>query len=312
VKNKTVAFCAAAWLAEIEDRYGRATFEMYERLVRLYLIPGIGASPISNLNPQIVKRYLETVTDKGMSRNVRHKVKVTLSLICQREMEQDAPVIYSNPTLGIKFKEKRKSEKKKLPSIIRTAKGVERFLHIAQDTGLIEWANSEMGLNGGLRKGEKIARKWKDFDFEQKFVKVDSRYEQASGTILPGTKNDENAYRLVPMSDDFCTAMEAIRALTPFATPEDFVLCVRRGQTIEPKLLHNLHTKVALKAGEAITDHEMRHTFGAHFIASGGNVRALKDILGHETLAQTDKYTQLSQLVLMTTRNVVRYRKAEK
>lgn len=311
-KLRTVAIAAAEWLKEIEPRYNAATFEMYERLVRLYLVPKLGAAPISSLNPQVVKRFLQTITDSGQSKNTRHKVKVTLSLVCQREMSLEAPIIFANPAAGIKFQEKRQSEKKKLPKIITSPEDVIHFLDTALKLGVNEWVNSALGVLAGLRKSEKIALKWKNVDFRRKYLIVSERLEQASNTILTGTKNDQNSYRLVPMPDELCDILKEAQALTPFPEPSDFVICLKKGKFIPPRIHHNMHVKVAQKSNLDVGDHGLRHTFGAHFIANGGDIRTLKEILGHETLAQTDKYTQLSELVVMKRRNVVSYRKAEK
>ena len=65
----------------------------------------------------------------------------------------------------------------------------------------------------------------------------------------------------------------------------------RLSRTFSVKLLRNLEYLV--NSGSHITPHSLRHSFATHLIRNNANIRAVEEMLGHASLATTEKYTKL-------------------
>jgi integrase/recombinase XerC len=58
------------------------------------------------------------------------------------------------------------------------------------------------------------------------------------------------------------------------------------------------YSRVKMLPGK-VTPHTLRHTFATHMLESGADIRAIQEMLGHESLSTTQKYTHLNMDSLM-------------
>ena len=81
---------------------------------------------------------------------------------------------------------------------------------------------------------------------------------------------------------------------------ENFVFLNRRGSKLSRVMvfliIKELAKKVDLK--KSISPHTFRHSFATHLIEGGANLRAIQEMLGHETIITTEIYTHLDQRFL--------------
>lgn len=130
-------------------------------------------------------------------------------------------------------------------------------------------------LHTGMRSGEIRDLLWRDIDFDSGFI------------IIRDSKNGEP--RHVPMNS---TVVEFFRNY-PRTRGSDFIFTNAAGGGLG-WLQHGFRTALA-RAG--LTDphfHDLRHTFASQWMMAGGELHALKDILGHKTIAMTRRYAHLS------------------
>lgn len=132
-----------------------------------------------------------------------------------------------------------------------------------------------VALHTGMRSGEIRSLQWNDLDFGSGFI------------IIRDSKNGEP--RHVPMDS---TVVDLFRNY-PRTPGSEFVFTNAAGGRIG-WLQHGFRAAL-LRAG--ITDlhfHDLRHTFASQWMMAGGELYALKDILGHKTIAMTQRYAHLS------------------
>lgn len=91
--------------------------------------------------------------------------------------------------------------------------------------------------------------------------------------------------------------------LTPYSTrPEGAALFLNhRGGRLTRRGLHNVVDRSALKAGlvKALSTHKLRHACATHLLEGGADVRLVQELLGHQSLATTQIYTQVTRTKLL-------------
>lgn len=138
----------------------------------------------------------------------------------------------------------------------------------------------------GLRVSELCDLKISQIFYEEGFVRV----------IGKGNKE-----RLIPFAESvkkelnlYCDAMR--KHMDIARGHEDFVFLNRRGKQLTRVMIFTIIKDLAEKAGikKNISPHTFRHSFATHLLEGGANLRAIQDMLGHESILTTEIYTHVS------------------
>ncbi|MGB2274124.1 MAG: site-specific tyrosine recombinase XerD [Flavicella sp.] len=139
----------------------------------------------------------------------------------------------------------------------------------------------------GLRVSELISLKISDLFFEEGFVKV-------SG------KGDKQ--RFVPINTEtqryITTYIDYIRVHdNPQKGHEDTVFLNRRGRGLTRNMIFTIIKNLAIEAGikKKISPHTFRHSFATHLLENGADLRAIQQMLGHESITTTEIYVHLDR-----------------
>jgi integrase/recombinase XerC len=112
--------------------------------------------------------------------------------------------------------------------------------------------------------------------------------------------------RIVPLLSAAHNGVERYAALCPFALTEDAPLFrATRGGAMTPRMAQALMQTLRGRLGlpSSATPHALRHAFATHLLANGGDLRAIQDLLGHESLSTTQRYTSVeAQKILQSYR----------
>jgi integrase/recombinase XerD len=114
--------------------------------------------------------------------------------------------------------------------------------------------------------------------------------------------------RLVPIGSDAIKYIKIykdnIRVHTPIKTGyEDFLFLNRRGSSLSRVMIFLVIKDLAKKAGitKTISPHTFRHSFATHLVEGGADLRAVQEMLGHESITTTEIYTHLDSNFLRST-----------
>ena len=142
----------------------------------------------------------------------------------------------------------------------------------------------------GLRVSELVNLKFSDIFFEEGFLRI----------IGKGNKE-----RLVPVSNtvekEITLYVDHIRRHQLIVKGnEDIVFLNRRGSGLTREMIFTIVKNLALSAGikKTVSPHTFRHSFATHLIEGGANLRAIQEMLGHESITTTEIYTHLDQRFL--------------
>jgi integrase/recombinase XerD len=126
------------------------------------------------------------------------------------------------------------------------------------------------------------------------------------GFIKVTGKGDKE--RLVPIGSDaikFITIYrENIRTHVPIQKgEEDYLFLNRRGSRISRIMIFLILKQLVKQAGIAknISPHTFRHSFATHLVEGGADLRAVQEMLGHQSITTTEIYTHLDREFLRTT-----------
>ena len=123
--------------------------------------------------------------------------------------------------------------------------------------------------------------------------------EEANGVILIRGKGKKQRY--VPLEGAAAEALAAYRearrkVLNETRKKTRRLFINQRGGPLTTRSVRRIVKKIATERGlpPDIHPHTLRHAFGTHMLTEGADLRAIQELLGHERLATTQKYTQLS------------------
>ena len=84
---------------------------------------------------------------------------------------------------------------------------------------------------------------------------------------------------------------------------EDFLFLNRRGKKLTRAMIFHIIKTLTAAAGikKTVSPHTFRHSFATHLVEGGADLRAVQEMLGHESITTTEIYTHLDQQYLRET-----------
>ena len=176
----------------------------------------------------------------------------------------------------------------RLPSFFSEADLQEAKLPIFAMSSVFEMMRDRLIVNlfyhTGMRKSELINLKPEDIDKNRCEIKV------------LGKGNKE---RLIPLSKEVIENIDKylLEKSAQFECLQNpFLLVSNTGLKLDPKTVYNIVKKAvgALPSSDKKSPHVLRHSFATHLLNNGADINAIKELLGHSSLAATQVYTHNS------------------
>jgi integrase/recombinase XerC len=214
-----------------------------------------------------------------LSEEEKESTTINRKIACLRSyfkylMRQD--IIERSPMVKIKVLK----VKKTLPSFV-TEKEIINLLDGVQYQdfrGIRDKLVLELLYGTGMRLSEMINLKVTDINFINNTIKV------------LGKRNKE---RIIPIPGKLKTLIEAYIKIKP---KSEYLVLTDEGEKAYPMLVQRLVKKYlgTYSNTEKKSPHVLRHTYATHLLDKGANLNAIKDLLGHGSLAATQVYTHNS------------------
>ena len=151
--------------------------------------------------------------------------------------------------------------------------------------GACATAMIELFYSSGLRLSELVGLNISAYDTARRMVRVMGK----------GSKE-----RLVPVGSAAAAAIEIFlkRRKRLFGAPQpgDALFVGRSGKRIDRRQVQRLVAEACRRAGvsRGLSPHALRHSFATHLLDRGAELVAIREMLGHESLSTTQKYTHVS------------------
>jgi integrase/recombinase XerC len=146
----------------------------------------------------------------------------------------------------------------------------------------------ELFYSSGIRLSELVGLNIGDIDFIQGLIKVRGK----------GRKE-----RVVPVGDpalkvlrEYLENRKEVSETLSYGGSKDPVFVGKSGTRLSARTVARILDKMVLMSGlkRKISPHVLRHTFATHMMEAGADLRAIQELLGHESLSTTQKYTSVS------------------
>jgi integrase len=167
----------------------------------------------------------------------------------------------------------------------------ERLLKAAQTIDPRSYVIALLGGEAGLRAGEIVALEWADVDVERRQIRV--RHSDWCGEL---TAPKNGRIRFVGMTERLAAAIRQQRHLRSRR-----VLCKDDGTPLTRQGAWSRVRYAAKRAKVPTGVHILRHTFCSHLAMQGAPMRGVQELVGHQSLAMTQRYSHLSPAALDAT-----------
>ncbi len=176
--------------------------------------------------------------------------------------------------------------KEKIPGFLSQKEADELFDNLDKDSYLNrrDYLMVTLFYLTGIRRAEMAAIKISDLDLNK-------------GTLTVIGKG--NKERIVPCGQsllaDFTSYLE-VREVFVGSRPDHLGLLFLnyRGEPVSTRSVNRIVMKYCARLGKNVTPHMLRHSFATHMLENGADILAIKEMLGHSSLATTQKYTHIT------------------
>ena len=268
----------------LEKNYSKHTLIAYHKDLlgfREFALSEFDFSEINNVSYAIIRSWIVKLVDDGVSnRTINRKISSLRTyykfLLKIGDIEVSPlvkhKVLKTTKKLQVPFSEK------EIEDVLEILKGENSFL------GLRNKLIVELFYSTGMRRGELVNLKLNDISDSQKTIKV------------LGKRNKERIIPLLPSALITIASYLGYRKDLSSVKDVDYLLLTEKGTKIYETLVYRVINNYFSKASEKVkkSPHILRHSFATHLLNEGADIKSVKELLGHSSLASTQIYANNS------------------
>lgn len=237
----------------------------------------------------ILKEYLVYVSDLGVTNRTQARCISSIRsffkfLVFDGILSENPTELLEAPKIG-----------RKLPNIL-TIDEIDSILNAVEmykPEGQRNKAIIEMLYSCGLRVSELIGIKLSNINFRQGTIKIEGKGNKER--IIPLSRNAKvEIKKYLKVYRDYLDITDECK---------DILFLNKRGTALSRVMVFNIIKHLAERAGikKNVSPHTFRHSFASHLVSGGADLRAVQDMLGHESILTTEIYTHLDDHYLKDT-----------
>jgi len=227
--------------------------------------------------------------NESSSRNARTQSRVLSGiraffryLLIEGVIDENPSSLIESPKIGLK-----------LPEVLSVAEidQIIETIDLSSPEGHRNKAIIETLYGAGLRVSELVNLRITDIHYDEGYI------------IVTGKGNKQ---RLVPIGSKALREIELYkqrRSTLPVITDKNVLFLNRRGSKLTRVMIFTIIKDLAARAGirKKVSPHTFRHSFATHMIEAGADLRAVQEMLGHESIMTTEIYTHIDRSFLKDT-----------
>ncbi len=241
---------------------------------------------VTELTYNDLKEFIAELYDLGLSARTQARIISGVKqffgfLLIEDVLIDDPSELLEMPRLG-----------RKLPEVL-SIEEIDQLIaaiDLSKTEGHRNRAIVETLYSCGLRVSELVSLKFGDLYFDEGFIRVIGKgNKERLVPVSPSVEKEIGIY------NDHVRRHQVIKPGN-----EQIVFLNRRGAQLTRVMIFTIIKDLANSIGltKSISPHTFRHSFATHMIEGGANLRAVQEMLGHESITTTEIYTHLDQRFL--------------
>lgn len=270
-----------------------STWSTYEYLIRFHIIPALGEYKLSDITPEDIQNFYNTLKLKSAlcGGNIL-KIHTLINEALRKAVNWG--LIKTNPAALVE-RPKADTKEMKIWSI------EESVLYLKHASTVRYYPAFLLALTTGMRQGEILGLTWSNVDFDNNKVTVLQTLTHDGKDITPGTKT-KRGIRVIAMDKQTMVELQGIRtkvkeqrlAAGEYWVEHDLVVSTNIGTPLRSSCLCKVFHKTRIKAGlKHIRFHDQRHTHASTLLNQGFNLKVIAERLGHSVEVLMRTYAHL-------------------
>jgi integrase/recombinase XerD len=274
----------------LEKSLSENSIEAYQndvfKLEKYFTETGIDISP-AKVTYTDLKAFLAWYGDNNKNTRTQSRVLSGIRaffrfLLIEGEIEENPASLIESPKIGLKLPE--------VLSVIEIDRIIDE-IDLSKPEGHRNKAIIETLYGCGLRVSELVNLHLTDIHYNEEYITVTGK---------------GNKQRFVPISKKALKEIDIYkhdRNRLPLIHDRNILYLNRRGARLTRAMIFTIIKNLAAKAGirKTISPHTFRHSFATHMIEAGADLRAVQEMLGHESILTTEIYTHIDRSFLRDT-----------
>jgi integrase/recombinase XerC len=265
-----------------EKKYSIHTIIAYKNDLQRFqefCVSEYGDQPLTTINYNQIRNWIVSLVNSGISnRTINRKVSSLKSFykFLQKTKQVGVSPLAKHQALKVAKRVQVPFSEKELKEVLNFEVENDSFESVRNKLIV------EIFYATGIRRSELIQLKMTDVDFNKHTIKV------------LGKRNKE---RFIPLLHSVENAIQKyLEFRAEIKTNESYLLVTKKGKkvydTLVYRIINNYFSTVSSKVKKS--PHVIRHSFATHLLNEGADLNAVKELLGHSSLASTQVYTHSS------------------